>query len=189
MASAIQQFVSYHVHSSHLCCRRSGELLRYRGCLGVRTNPLTTTHSRLHLPNYRRLFAKAGYNIALISRESETLHKFAAELKSIGDTDVRSPFFCRGPPNHALIPNPGSGFPNIRLQLQRSPNRLPRRTRLLAPSRRARRALQRRLRRLETLPTNHRGRNRPHHGHEHQSGLCVRPRGDRLFPRSGHPRR
>ncbi|KAI9453677.1 NAD-P-binding protein [Russula earlei] len=34
-----------------------------------------------------RLFAKAGYNIALISRESDRLHKFAAELKT-GDTDA-----------------------------------------------------------------------------------------------------
>ncbi|KAI0251609.1 NAD-P-binding protein [Lactifluus subvellereus] len=34
-----------------------------------------------------RIFAKAGYNIALISRESESLHKFAAELKT-GDTDA-----------------------------------------------------------------------------------------------------
>jgi len=34
-----------------------------------------------------RLFAKAGYNIALISRESANLHKFAAELKT-GDTDA-----------------------------------------------------------------------------------------------------
>ncbi|KAH9961909.1 hypothetical protein BC827DRAFT_1267262 [Russula dissimulans] len=34
-----------------------------------------------------RLFAKAGYNIALISRESDSLRKFAAELKT-GDTDA-----------------------------------------------------------------------------------------------------
>lgn len=43
---------------------------------------------RLRCPPIRRLFAKAGYNIALISRESANLHKFAAELKT-GDTDVR----------------------------------------------------------------------------------------------------
>ncbi|KAI0288578.1 NAD-P-binding protein [Russula brevipes] len=34
-----------------------------------------------------RLFARVGYNIALISRESDSLHKFAAELKT-GDTDA-----------------------------------------------------------------------------------------------------
>ncbi|KAH9975073.1 NAD-P-binding protein [Lactifluus volemus] len=34
-----------------------------------------------------RMFAKAGYNIALISRESESLHKFATELKT-RDTDA-----------------------------------------------------------------------------------------------------
>ncbi|KAN0135183.1 NAD-P-binding protein [Lactarius tabidus] len=34
-----------------------------------------------------RLFAKSGYNVALISRNSESLHKFAAELKT-GETDA-----------------------------------------------------------------------------------------------------
>jgi len=46
-------------------------------------------HSRFSIGPVRRLFAKAGYNIALISRESDNLHKFAAELKT-GDTDVRT---------------------------------------------------------------------------------------------------
>ena len=54
----------------------------------MRTTPSRLIYATLMLP-FRRLFAKAGYNIALISRESESLHKFAAELKSIGDTDVR----------------------------------------------------------------------------------------------------
>ncbi|KAH9044465.1 NAD-P-binding protein [Lactarius pseudohatsudake] len=34
-----------------------------------------------------RLFAKSGYNVALISRNSDGLHKFAAELKT-GETDA-----------------------------------------------------------------------------------------------------
>ncbi|KAI0299985.1 NAD-P-binding protein [Multifurca ochricompacta] len=34
-----------------------------------------------------RVFAKAGYNIALIARQSDSIHKFAAELKT-GETDA-----------------------------------------------------------------------------------------------------
>jgi hypothetical protein len=63
-------------------------------------SPLPSTMIiHLTLPAIRRLFAKAGYNIALISRESPNLHKFAAELKT-GGTDVRHPclFSVRQPP-------------------------------------------------------------------------------------------
>lgn len=54
----------------------------------------------------RRLFAKAGYNIALIARESANLHKFAAELKT-GDTDVRHhPFLFPVPVRQPTTPSP-----------------------------------------------------------------------------------
>ena len=138
----------------------------------------------LTLDIIRRLFAKAGYNIALISRESANLHKFAAELKT-GDTDVRTPpipfihllIHDRRPSFHTrrvlllIIPSShrtdtGSCVPNIRLQLQRSPNRVPRGARTLAGLRHPRGALQRGLRRLEALPADHRGRDRPGDGLE-----------------------
>ena len=60
----------------------------------------------------------------------------------------------------------GSCVPNIRLQLQRSPNRVPRGARTLAGLRHPRGALQRGLRRLEALPADHRGRDRPGDGLE-----------------------
>jgi hypothetical protein len=66
-----------------------------------------------------RLFAKSGYNVALISRDSDNLHKFAAELKT-AETDVsarmRSPI--RILPSAWLIISSlyaGSGVPNNRL--------------------------------------------------------------------------
>lgn len=46
LPSLAPQFVSYHVHSSPLCCRRCGELLRYRWCHGVRI----TLHYDLFTP-------------------------------------------------------------------------------------------------------------------------------------------
>jgi hypothetical protein len=122
------------------------------------------------LPTIRRLFAKAGYNIALISRESANLHKFASELKT-GDTDVRHsyfPFLSLITTNWSsfvpaasyihLIFNTGGRVPDLQLHLQRSPNRLPRRARTLADIRHPRSALQRRLWRMEALFAGHRGR-------------------------------
>jgi hypothetical protein len=134
-------------------------------------------------PAIRRLFAKAGYNIALISRESANLHKFAAELKT-GDTDVRPRFLFPVPYiDCCIINNTGSRVPNIQLHLQRSPNRLLSRAHTLADIRHPRSSLQRRLRHMETLFADHRGRSRQSDGYERQGRLCVRSRGDHSVPR------
>ena len=61
-----------------------------------------------------RLFAKSGYNIALISRNSDRLHKFAAELKT-AETDVsaRESYLPQGSSSRSYYA--GSGVPNNRL--------------------------------------------------------------------------
>ena len=61
-----------------------------------------------------RLFAKSGYNIALISRNSDRLYKFAAELKT-AETDVsaRESYLPQGSSSRSYYA--GSGVPNNRL--------------------------------------------------------------------------
>lgn len=82
------------------------------------------------------------------------------------------PFFCPTTSHILLIPasiiiiNTGSRVPDIRLQLQRSPNRLPRRAYTLADLRHPRSALQRRFRRMEALFADNRGGSRQGDGHE-----------------------
>lgn len=84
----LSQALGIHPVSFHH--RRLASLLksgRHWRCFRVRTTWLLRPYSLTNTELFRRIFAKAGYNIALIARKSDSLHKFAAELKT-GDTDV-----------------------------------------------------------------------------------------------------
>ena len=166
----VRAFVAVLLHSLTPC--------RHRRRLCVCTTVLPPASLILKLQRHiSRLFAKSGYNVALISRNSDSLHKFAAELKT-GETDVSARMrsairiILFTPPIISFLFT-GSRVPNNRLQLSRGPRRFPRSACTLAARRHSRRALQCRLRCLEALPADYGGRNRPCGGHEHQSRIRI----------------
>lgn len=178
----VRVFVAVMSHSLTSC--------RHGRRLCVRTTVLPPASLVLKPPRHTsRLFAKSGYNVALISRNSDSLHKFAAELKT-EETDVSTRIQSV---TGILLFTPliisffftGSGVPNNRLHLPRSPRRFPRSACTLAARRHPRCALQRRLRRLEAVPTDYGGRNRPCGKREHQSRIRVLARGDYRVPGPG----